>query len=306
MLNEKGEIVAWVCLPCGLDNVWCPQTDEFVQRLCQMKANAEMTELLTGIRRRHEALGLPMPEMMVTDNFCQVCRAVQFTLPETDCILDVWHCIARYDHYTFPLFRTAYKSREFTRYIAIIINSQRNMYQVAVAADITNVILRKHSVKGSGAEYWSKEEQEQKLEAAFAKWIEKRMVWSGAVMQVSLQLSSSSSLCTDPTMIRYTGNSSGMFARNALNVAIRTFYLMAAILKNPTRDGIHSSMPSQVESPTLLLLDMILSSVTTSVWVTVVYHKQLDAAHWDIPHLDTWFPSRWSCCCHCDTSQQYS
>ena len=47
MLNEKGEIVAWVCLP---GNVWCPQTDGFMQRLCQTKANAKMTELLTGIR----------------------------------------------------------------------------------------------------------------------------------------------------------------------------------------------------------------------------------------------------------------
>ena len=100
MLNEKGEIVAWVCL---LGNVWCPQTDGFVQRLCQTKANAEMTELLTGVRRRHEALGLPMPEMMVTDNCCQVRRAVQSALPETDCILDVWHSIARYDYYIFSL-----------------------------------------------------------------------------------------------------------------------------------------------------------------------------------------------------------
>ena len=76
------------------------------------------------------------------------------------------------------------------------------MYQAAIAADITNAILRKHSVKGLGAEYWSKEEQEQKPEAAFAKWIEKGTVWSAAVMQVSSQLSSSPSLCADPTAIR--------------------------------------------------------------------------------------------------------
>ena len=107
MLNEKGEIVAWVHLTCCLDNVWCPQTDEFVQWLCQTKANAEMTELLTVIRRHHEVLGLPMPEMMVTNNCCQVRHAVQSALPETDCILNVWHFIARYDHYTFPSFRNS-------------------------------------------------------------------------------------------------------------------------------------------------------------------------------------------------------
>ncbi|KAN0097092.1 hypothetical protein V8E55_001538 [Tylopilus felleus] len=55
---------------------------------------------------------------------------------------------------------------------------------MAVAVDITNAILKKHSVKGSGAEYWNKSEQEQQLEAAFAKWAEKGTVWSAAAMQV--------------------------------------------------------------------------------------------------------------------------
>jgi hypothetical protein len=62
------------------------------------------------------------------------------------------------------------------------------MYRAAVAADITNAILKKHSVKGAGAEYWNKEEQEQKLEAAFTKWTEKGSVWSAAAMQVSSQV----------------------------------------------------------------------------------------------------------------------
>ena len=65
------------------------------QRLCQTKANAEITKLLMGVRRHHEALDLPMPEMMVMDNCCQVRWAVESALPETDCILDVWHFIAR-------------------------------------------------------------------------------------------------------------------------------------------------------------------------------------------------------------------
>jgi hypothetical protein len=80
-----------------------------------MKANAEMTELLTGIRHCHEALGLPMPEMMLMDNCCQVCHAVQSALSETNCILNVWHLIARYDYHTFkfPPFITAHKCYAF-------------------------------------------------------------------------------------------------------------------------------------------------------------------------------------------------
>ncbi|KAF8546806.1 hypothetical protein OG21DRAFT_1479620 [Imleria badia] len=150
MINKKGEIVAWC--------------------LCQTKANAEITELLTGIRRRHETLGLPMPKMMVTNNCCQVRRAVESALPEMDCILDVWHFIARYIASTL--------------YVAVILNSGKNVYRAAVAADITNAVLKKHSVNGSGAEYWNKVEQEQKLEAAFSKWAEKGTVWSAAAMQV--------------------------------------------------------------------------------------------------------------------------
>ncbi|KAG6379441.1 hypothetical protein JVT61DRAFT_11916 [Boletus reticuloceps] len=138
MINEKGKIVAW--------------------RLCQTKANAEITELLMGIRCRPESMGLPMPEMMVTDNCCQVRRAVESALPEADCILDI--CCGH------PQFW------------------KKHTYHAAVAADITSAVLKKRSVKGSGAEYWSKEEQEQRLEAAFAKWAEKGTVWSAAAMQV--------------------------------------------------------------------------------------------------------------------------
>ena len=222
-----------------------------------------MTELLTGIRRCHEALGLPMPKMMVTDNCCQVRRAVQSALPETDCILDVWHLIARYDYNAFPPLRNRSQMLCISRYVAVILNSQKNMYRAAVAADITNAILKKHSVKGAGAEYWSKEEQEQKLVAAFTKWTEKGSVWSAAAMQVSPLLSYLKVFML--TMIRCTRNSSGTFERAALNVAVRTFYLMAAVSKDPTRAGIHSSIPSRVESPFSLPLDMTSSSVATSV-----------------------------------------
>ena len=123
-----------------------------------------------------------MPEMMVTDNCCQVHRAVESALPETDCILDVWHFIARYIvYYNLSIYLMI---TQIFRYIAVILNSGKNVYRAAVAADITNAVLKRHLVKGSGAEYWNKAEQEQRLEAAFAKWAEKGTVWSAAAMQV--------------------------------------------------------------------------------------------------------------------------
>ena len=123
-----------------------------------------------------------MPEMMVTDNCCQVHRAVESALPEMDCILDVWHFIARYIvYYNSSIYLMI---TQIFRYIAVILNSGKNVYRAAVAADITNAVLKRHSVKGSGAEYWNKAEQEQRLEAAFTKWAEKGTVWSAAAMQV--------------------------------------------------------------------------------------------------------------------------
>ena len=46
------------------------------------------------------------------------------------------------------------------------------------------MILKKHSVNGSGVAYWTKKEQEEKLEATFMRWAKKGTVWSAAAMQV--------------------------------------------------------------------------------------------------------------------------
>jgi hypothetical protein len=46
------------------------------------------------------------------------------------------------------------------------------------------VILKKRAANRKGAEYWSKEEQISKLEAAFEKWTHKGGVWSAAAAQV--------------------------------------------------------------------------------------------------------------------------
>ncbi|KIJ12147.1 hypothetical protein PAXINDRAFT_15062 [Paxillus involutus ATCC 200175] len=72
-----------------------------VQRFCQTRANAKITELLEGLKRHHDALGVTPPEMIIADNCCQVRSAVKAVFPQTDACLDVWHFIARYDDSSF-------------------------------------------------------------------------------------------------------------------------------------------------------------------------------------------------------------
>ena len=84
--------------------------DCFHQQLCQTKANAKTTEMLMGVKHCHVALGVPMPEMIIMDNCCQVCRVVESALPEMDCILDVRHFIARYGVCDLPFCYCAHTS----------------------------------------------------------------------------------------------------------------------------------------------------------------------------------------------------
>ncbi|KAG0694810.1 hypothetical protein DFH29DRAFT_1006019 [Suillus ampliporus] len=108
VLNEENQIISW--------------------RFCQTRTNAEITELLQGLKHRHDILNIPQPRMMVADNCCQVRNAVISAMPETDSKLDVWHFGARY--------------------IAVMLQSSKSPYRGAVAADIMGAILKKH------AEHW--------------------------------------------------------------------------------------------------------------------------------------------------------
>ena len=123
---------------------------------------------------------------------------------------------------------------------------------MAVAVDIMNAILKKHSVKGLGAEYWDKSEQEQQLEAAFAKWAKKGTVWSAAAMQVSSHCFLPHLVYHDTALthmvIRYIKSSLIMFERAASNATIRIFHPMAVASKVLTRAGTHSNESSQVGS----------------------------------------------------------
>ncbi|KAG0698511.1 hypothetical protein DFH29DRAFT_1018080 [Suillus ampliporus] len=142
VLNESNEIIAWC--------------------FCQTRANAEITELLHGLKRHHNVLNLPQPKMMVADNCCHIHSAVASAMPETEAKLDVWHFN--------------------TRYVAAILNTSKSPFHSAIAADISGTVLKKHAEHGRGAEYWDRGEQEQCLLAAFEKWAEKG-VWSAAAQK---------------------------------------------------------------------------------------------------------------------------
>ncbi|KAG1776098.1 hypothetical protein EV702DRAFT_1269133 [Suillus placidus] len=128
VLNEGNEIISW--------------------RFCQTRTNAEIAELLLGLKHHHDVLGLPQPKMVVADNCCHIRGAVASAMPETEAKLDVWHFSAS-----------------------------------AIAADISGAILKTHAEHGRPAEYWDRGEQEQCLLAAFDKWAEKG-VWSAAAQKV--------------------------------------------------------------------------------------------------------------------------
>lgn len=143
VLNEGNEIISW--------------------RFCQTRANAEITELLLGLKHRHNVLGLPQPKMIIADNCCHIRGAVASAMPETEAKLDVWHFSARY--------------------VAAILNTSKSPFRSAIAADISGAILKKHAEHGRPAEYWDRGEQEQRLVVAFNKWAEKG-VWSAAAQKV--------------------------------------------------------------------------------------------------------------------------
>ncbi|KAG0692104.1 hypothetical protein DFH29DRAFT_883083, partial [Suillus ampliporus] len=143
VLNEDNQIMSW--------------------HFCQSRTNAEITEVLQGLKNRHDILDVPQPKMMVADNCCQVRGMVTSAMPMTESKLDVWHFSARY--------------------IAAILNASKSPFRSAVAANIMDAILKKHADKGGAAEYRDRTEQERRLTAAFDKWVAKD-VWSVAAQKI--------------------------------------------------------------------------------------------------------------------------
>jgi hypothetical protein len=90
-VNEGTEILAWV----SILNAFPYEVLTLPQRFCQSQANAEIGEMLSGIRRRFEELGIPFAEMMVVDNCCHVRNEILKWFPDIVVVLDVYHFLMR-------------------------------------------------------------------------------------------------------------------------------------------------------------------------------------------------------------------
>ena len=65
-----------------------------------------------------------------------------------------------------------------------MLKGTKNAFYREVGKDVVDAILIKRAEKGQPAEYFKKEEQENKLEAAYEKWSKKGGVWSQAASKV--------------------------------------------------------------------------------------------------------------------------
>ncbi|KAI0686377.1 hypothetical protein C8T65DRAFT_591216, partial [Cerioporus squamosus] len=134
------------------------------QRWCPTQGNIETEEQLEGLRRRLLLLGFAEPEIAVVDNCCHVKSAILKVFPDIAVVLDVWHFIQRY--------------------LACILGGMKNPRRSEVAQDITDAILKAKASDGNPARYWSQEEQERRLVAAYEKWVKDGTVWSAAAEKV--------------------------------------------------------------------------------------------------------------------------
>ncbi|KAF9014709.1 hypothetical protein BDZ89DRAFT_894715, partial [Hymenopellis radicata] len=69
------------------------------------------------------------------------------------------------------------------RCLAAILNGSKNSARDAVAGDISRALLKTRSKNGSGAEYFSKEDQGRNLLSVYDKWAAKGDVWSAPLQR---------------------------------------------------------------------------------------------------------------------------
>ncbi|KAI1782538.1 hypothetical protein LXA43DRAFT_905505 [Ganoderma leucocontextum] len=97
--------------------------------------------------------------MVISDCCCHVANAVHDVFPDTTVCLDVWHLLMRY--------------------LICLVGGSKSPVRADVARDIVDAVLESRALENTPAMYWSKEEQETRLVAAFKKWDE-RGVWTAA------------------------------------------------------------------------------------------------------------------------------
>lgn len=74
------------------------------------------------------------------------------------------------------------------RYLCTVVGDTKNRFRSQVGQDIREAFLEKPADAEGPAIYWSKEDQERKLKAAYQKWSDHGNVWSAASPAVCLIL----------------------------------------------------------------------------------------------------------------------
>ncbi|KAF9019632.1 hypothetical protein BDZ89DRAFT_1164575 [Hymenopellis radicata] len=133
-------------------------------RICMTQANTELQEMLAGLKRRCDLLRVAYPEMLIADNCCHVRGSVIKVIPSIKVAQDIWHLLMRM--------------------LLVILNGSRNPHRRNVAEDIVNALLKKRSQQGSGAEYWSREEQVRRFKDVYEKYAQLGEVWTAAADKV--------------------------------------------------------------------------------------------------------------------------
>lgn len=66
-----------------------------------------------------------------------------------------------------------------------VVNGMHNPHRLEVGKDITHAIIKTSATPSCPSTYWSQEEQEERLIAAYEKWTLHGGVWSAASIDVS-------------------------------------------------------------------------------------------------------------------------
>ncbi|THH23139.1 hypothetical protein EUX98_g8034 [Antrodiella citrinella] len=143
MINEYNEFVDW--------------------RLCLTATNKELQEMFEDYTARCEEMGVPPPEVIISDNCCHIEQPVKAAFPSARSVLDVKHFGARYGQ--------------------VVVNATRNPLYKTVLRAITGAILKVRAEKGKAAVYYSQAQQEARLVAAFEKYEELGGVWTATALK---------------------------------------------------------------------------------------------------------------------------
>ncbi|KAF9032463.1 hypothetical protein BDZ89DRAFT_1063369 [Hymenopellis radicata] len=120
--------------------------------------------MLTGLKARCDALGVPYPEMMVADNCCHVRGSAVSVMPSMKVVQDIWHLLMRM--------------------LAVILDGTRNPYRLQVAQELVDALLETRAGNGHGAVYRLHNEQVKRFKAVYEKYARIGGVWNAAAEKV--------------------------------------------------------------------------------------------------------------------------